>query len=90
MTTNRAVILRPTITDWMMEKIHERAQGDRTGFIGIFLDGEDRGPEKAPELDGRRFECRNWNFSKVCEEVDVFREWDTVLDLQLIPKHGDL
>jgi len=80
-TSNRAFVLRPSITDWIMKALHRNAEkkGKR---IGIVL-GRESEPQRALQPDGKRFTCRVANAMKRCEEVAVFREWDTELDLSL-------
>ena len=80
-TCNRAFVLRPSITDWIMQALHKNAKkkGKR---IGIVL-GKEVEPQRALQPDGKRFTCRVMNAMKMCVEVAVFREWDTELNLAL-------
>ena len=82
MTSNRAFVLRPSITDWIMKKLHTAEKKGKS--IGILL-GKELEPQRALQPHGKRFKFTEKNTMKQCKEETVFNEWDTELDLNLSP-----
>ena len=82
MTSNRALILRPSITDWIMKEIHSRWK-DKKKRIGIVC-GKDRKAQVALKPIGETYECRAFNTMTQREERVKFNTWDLELDLYLL------
>ena len=83
-TSNRAFILRPSITNWILYQLNSCAK-KKTKCIGITY-GKERTMFEAPQPEGKTFTCRAFNPMKKCEEEIEFHTWDDVLDLKMHPK----